>query len=243
LGSLCEVGFDVTATYPISGSLDEFVMGEKLSFTVVVVCRPAHEREPASWSSLRRRMHRAARQVREELTHGRPLSKGDIGVVEMGRCFRAYSTHHGKVHRDGAVVSATEAVEEIYDLIARESSPDGIYLELLSMDDPSEEDLHRLCRGTHVSSADLGDRGLIKIDEGFEPAGWDDDGRIAYLRAVPAEERTALEAVHWRRYAASRPPGTPEASTDSPATGPMIDIADELAAATDDREYRRLFRD
>jgi hypothetical protein len=140
-------------------------------------------------------------------------------------------------------MSATEAVEGIYDLIARESSPDGIYLQLRSMDDPTDDDRRRLCRGTHVDGADLGDRGLIRTDGEFEVAGWDDDGRIAYLRDVPAAERTALEEVHWRRFVASRPPGTADGSENSPATGPMIDIAEELAAATGDDEYRRLFRD
>ncbi|RLM60042.1 DNA methyltransferase, partial [Halorubrum sp. Atlit-26R] len=125
LESLCNVGFEVTATYPITADINKFIQGEAVSFDIVVVARPIDETEPASWNSLRRDIYRTARRTRKQLEENRDLSRGDIGVMEMGACFREYSKHHGKVQRDGEIMSAKEVVQEIYGII-QEASDIGV---------------------------------------------------------------------------------------------------------------------
>ena len=243
LQSLCDEGFDVTATYPISANLSEFVMGEGLSFSVIVVARPAEKREPVSWSTLRRRMHREARQARENIRKGQILSEGDIGVVELGRCFCEYSKHHAKVHREGAVMNANEVVEEIYDIIAGDVTPDQIYLDLLAMEAPTLEDVTRLCRGTNVKPADLRNRALFDTDHGFKLARWDNEKRLTYLQEKTVDSLSALERVHLLRYEAAQEISTMEKLRGIEVTGAMLDVATDLANITDDEEYRRLFQD
>ncbi|SDN07977.1 Adenine-specific DNA methylase, contains a Zn-ribbon domain [Halogranum gelatinilyticum] len=243
LQSLCDEGFDVTATYPISANLSEFVMGEGLSFSVIVVARPAGKREPVSWSSLRRRMHREARQARENIREGQTLSEGDISVVELGRCFREYSKHHKKVHREGAVMNATEVVEQIYDIIAGDVTPDQIYLDLLAMEAPTIEDVTRLCRGTNVKPADLRSRALFDPEPEFKLARWDDEKRLAYLKEKTVDSLSALERVQLLRYEAAQETSTIEKLRGMEVTGAMLDVATDLANLTGDEEYRRLLRD
>ena len=243
LHSLCAEGFDVTATYPISANLSEFVMGEQLSFSVVVVARPATSREPISWSALRRHMHRATRQAREELREGQTLSEGDISVVELGRCFREYSKHHAKIHREGAVMKADDVVEEIYNLITGDVTPDQIYLDLLAMESPTLEDVTRLCRGTNVSPDDLRERALFDTDNGFRLTNWNDDRRLTYLQEKEIGSLSPLEQVHLLRYDAARETKAVDDSRGMEVTGEMIDVASDLANLTGDEEFRRLFQD
>nr|WP_231741330.1 DUF1156 domain-containing protein [Halorubrum sp. CBA1125] len=117
LESLCDVGFEVTATYPISADMNKFIGGESVEFDIIIVARPAGDRQPVSWNSLRRSIVRTAKQTHQRLTENRELSEGDIGVIEMGRAFHEYSKHHGEVQRGGEVMSAKEVVDEIYGII------------------------------------------------------------------------------------------------------------------------------
>lgn len=241
--ALCSQDFDITAMYPISGNLSEFVMGEELHFSVIVVARPAIDREPISWSSLRRRMHKHARQARDEIKEGQTLSEGDISVVELGHCLRAYSRHHAKVHRKGEVMATTEIVDEIYDIIAGDVTPEEIYLDLLSMDEPAYEDVVRLCRGTEVNPEDLRDRKLFTDEEEFRVLRWNDDDRYHYLQQKQRSDLTVLERVQLFRYATEEDTELMNNVHDLEVTGEMIDIAVELADITGDEMYRQLFRD
>jgi len=241
--TLCDEEFDITATYPISANLSEFVMGDELSFTVIVVARPASKREPISWSSLRRRMHRASQQVRDEIREGQTISEGDVSVVELGRCFREYSGHHGKVHREGAVMNAEAVVDEIHDIIAGDISPDEIYLDLLAMENPTLEDVNRLCRGTKISPEDLRDRSLFDTSDGFQLTSWADDSRLAYLKARDCNELTALERVQILRYDTEQEARTTDELRELEVTGKMHDVATDLAAVTGDKAYQQLLRD
>ena len=243
LESLCDEGFDVTATYPISANLSEFVMGDGLSFSVIVVARPASGRDPISWSALRRQMHRTAQRTREEIREGQTISEGDINVVELGRCFREYSNHHGKVHRDGTVMSASDVVAEIYDIIAGDVSPDEIYLSLLAMENPTLEDVNRLCRGTQISQNDLLERALFDTTDGFTLSRWHDDQRFSYLQGKDPDELSALERVQLLRYDADEETKPRDGRRELEVTGAMMDVASELADITGDETYRRLFRD
>ncbi|MFB6185752.1 MAG: hypothetical protein ABEI86_02650, partial [Halobacteriaceae archaeon] len=60
LEALCDVGFEVTAAYPITADINKFSEGEMVSFDIVVVGRPASERKSTSWNSLRRDIYRTA---------------------------------------------------------------------------------------------------------------------------------------------------------------------------------------
>jgi len=241
LESLCDEGFDVTAMYPISANLSEFVVGDELNFSVVVVARPATDREPISWSSLRRRAHRGTSETREKIQAGQTLSEGDISIVEMGRCFREYSNHHGKVHRGGTVMSATEIVSEIYDIISGNVTPDEIYLDLLEMDEPTLDDVTRFCRGTDIDPDDLRRRALFVTDDGFELTDWRAEERIEYLRGRSTEELTPLEGVQLLRYRDAQDVKPTDEQRDLNVTSEMIDIAEELATLTGDEGYEALF--
>jgi putative DNA methylase len=241
LQSLCDIGFDVTATYPISANLSDFT-GNELNFSVIVVARPAMDREPISWSSLRRRIHTAAQQTQEEIRAGQTLSEGDISVVTMGRCFREYSIHHGKVHREGEIMTAVDVVDEIYDIIADDVSPDQIYLELLSIESPTFGDVKRLCRGTRINPSDLSERALFETEDGFTLTRWNDDRRRSYLLEKSVEDLTALERVQLLRYNSDQGTTVDERS-EMRVTGEMHDIAAELATVTNDEEYHRLFKE
>jgi len=245
LESLCDEGFDVTATYPISANLSEFVMGDELSFSVIVVARPMTDRGPISWAALRRQMYRTAQRTEEEIQEGQTISEGDISVVKLGRCFREYSKHHGKVHREGTVMSATDIVAGMYDIIAGDDgvSPDEIYLSLLSMEEPTLNDVNRLCRGTRVSPNDLQERAFFDTTDGFTLLRWHDEQRMAYLQAKAQDELSALERVQLLRYAADEETKLSEESRELEVTGEMMDVASELADITGDEAFRQILRD
>jgi putative DNA methylase len=243
LESLCDEGFDVTATYPISANLSEFVMGDELSFSVIVVARPARDRDPISWSALRRQMHRTAQRTQEEIREGQTISEGDISVVELGRCFREYSKHHGKVHREGTVMSASDVVAEIYDIIAGDVSPDEIYLSLLAMENPTVDDVNRLSRGTKISPNNLRERALFDTTDGFALSRWHDDQRISYIQGKDLDELSALERVQLLRYDADEETKPMNGRGELEVTGAMMDVASELANITGDETYRQIFRD
>jgi adenine-specific DNA methylase len=245
LESLCDEGFDVTATYPISANLSEFVMGDELSFSVIVVARPMTDRDPISWAALRRQMYRTAQRAEEEIQEGQTISEGDISVVKLGRCFREYSKHHGKVHREGSVMSATDVVAGMYDIIAGGDgvSTDEIYLSLLSMEEPTFNDVNRLCRGTGVSPNDLQERAFFDTTDGFTLLRWHDEQRMAYLQAKAPDELSALERVQLLQYAADEETKPREESRELEVTGDMIDVASELADITGDETFRQILRD
>lgn len=242
LEALGEEGFDVTATYPISANLREFVAGEELNFSVVVVARPAGDREPTSWSALRRKMHRSAQEARNKLERGQMLSEGDISIVEMGVCFREYFEHYGKVHRHGELMAATEVVKEIYEIITGEVEIDDIYMSLLSLENPTVNDARRLCRGTSIGTDDLRERGLLSED-GFQLLTWHDEARQSYLQQREPEELTNMEKLHLLRQAAAEQTRTQNHLDEWEVTGELIDLAEELATLTEDSEYRQLLRD
>ncbi|HET7324871.1 MAG TPA: DUF1156 domain-containing protein [Halococcus sp.] len=241
LESLCDEGFDVTATYPISANLSGFV-GDELNFSVIVVARPATDRNPISWSALRRRMHRTAQQTREKIREGQTISEGDISVVELGRCFREYSKHHGKVHREGTFMSGSDVVAEMYDIIAGDVSPDEIYLSLLAMENPTLDDVNRLCRGTKISPNDLRERALFDTRDGFTLSQWCDDHRLSYLHGKDFDELSALERVQLLRYDADEETKPMNGRRELAVTGAMMDVAAELATITGDETYRQILR-
>jgi adenine-specific DNA methylase len=242
LKGLCGAGFDVTATYPISAGLSEFTAGEELNFGVVVVARPAEEREAISWNALRRRLFQETKRVQEQLEAAKTLSAGDESVVQMGACFEKYSTHFGQVHNRGELMDTEAIVNEILDLVTGTVDVTDVYLTLLSMDEPTKEDLVRLCRGTTIDPDDLREREMILDDDGFEIAGWTTDARQTYIEECPAEARSDLDTLQrLRAFAAEDTPiRLNDARSSIDVTSSLLDLADRLATETNDDTYREL---
>jgi len=206
LESLCNVGFEVTATYPITADINKFIGGEAVSFDIVVVARPIDDTEAASCNSLRRDIYRTARRTRTQLEENRDLSRGDIGVMEMGACFREYSKHHGKVQRDGEIMSAKEVVQEIYGIIqeASDIGVEDVFIDLLDTSNVSYDDVNKLCRGTNATPDDLKETRLYNQDDGFELGTWDNEKRQAYIQervnSDGGDHLSNLDKLQFLRY-------------------------------------------
>lgn len=204
LESLCRNGFEVTATYPINSDLNKFSRYEAVSFDIVIVARPVNKQTPISWRRLRIDILNRLETLRESL-EDRELTQGDIGVVAMGACFAEYSKHHDEVRRDGQIMTAKEAVAEIYDIIAEGAlGEDDIFLDLLRSRDPTYDDLNKLLRRSDISEEELREKALFRMDGGdFHLGDWNDEKRQAYVIdkvETGHEEPTPLEQAHFLRY-------------------------------------------
>ena len=244
LQSLCEAEFEVTATYPITADVSKFIEGEAVEFDIVIIARPATNRELISWNSLRRNIYRTAQKTRQRLEENRNLSRGDIGVVEMGRCFHEYSKHHGKVERAGATMTAKEVVDEIYGVIQHGSDIGEIdvFLDLLETRDASYNDLNKLSRGTDATPERMEDMHLYRIDDGFTLGTWDDEKRIAYIqsRVDSDEELTDLDKVQFLRYRWEHGKNVSEYLGEWEITDDLRELCEGLADATGDDTYRNI---
>ncbi|MFW5949843.1 MAG: DUF1156 domain-containing protein [archaeon] len=244
LESLCQAGFEVTATYPITADISKFVEGEAVSFDIIIVGRPAGKREPISWNSLRRNIYRTAQRTRKQLEEERDLSRGDIGVVEMGRCFHEYSKHHGKVERAGETMTAKEVVDEIYGVIQHGSDIGEIdvFLDLLETPDASYDDLNKLSRGTNATPERMEDMQLYRMDDGFKLGTWDDEKRIAYIqsRVESDEELTDLDKAQFLRWRWEQGKSVSEYLGKWEITDDLRELCEGLADATGDDTYRNI---
>ena len=244
LQSLCEAEFEVTATYPITADVSKFIEGEAVEFDIVIIARPATERQPISWNSLRRNIYRTAQKTRKRLEENRDLSRGDIGVVEMGRCFHEYSKHHGKVERAGETMTAKEVVDEIYGVIQHGSDIGEIdvFLDLLETPDASFNDLNKLSRGTSATPERMEDMRLYRMDDGFKLGTWDDETRIAYIqsRVDSGEELTHLDKAQFLRYRWEHGKSVSEYLSTWEITNNLRELCEGLADATGDDTYRNI---
>jgi putative DNA methylase len=246
LESLCNVGFEVTATYPISADSNKFITGEAVEFDIIIVARPSDERTPISWNALRRNIVRTAKETHEKLTENRNLSKGDIGVVEMGRAFHEYSKHHGEVQRGGETMTAKEVVDEIYGIIQQGSDIGEIdaFLDLLEMDDPSYNDLNIQTRGTNADPDTMKDDGLYHMESGELILGtWDDEKRRAIIEKHIEEGEEALsplDKAQFLRYRYEHGKSIQEYLEEWEITDDLRELCEGLADATGDDVYRRI---
>jgi adenine-specific DNA methylase len=249
LESLCNVGFEVTATYPISADIGKFITGEAVSFDIVVVARPIDDTEPASWKSLRRDIYRTARRTRQQLEENRDLSRGDIGVMEMGACFREYSKHHGKVQRDGEIMSAKEVVQEIYGIIqeASDIGVEDVFIDLLDTPNPSFDDVNKLCRGTNATPEDLKEMHLYNQDDGFELGTWDNEKRQAYIQervnGDGDEHLSDLDKLQFLRYRYEKGQSVQNYVDKWGVDDDLRELAGRLADVTGDDTYTRVLGD
>lgn len=246
LESLCEVGFEVTGAYPITADLDKLEKGESVSFDIIIVARPVKGREPISWNSLRRSIFRTAKQTHDQLKNKRELSAGDIGVIEMGRCFQEYSKHHGKVRRGGEPMSAKEVVDEIYGVIQQGSDIGEIdvFLDLLETPDASYDDLNKLTRGTNASPEQMRDMKLYRRDNGnFILGAWDDEKRMAYIQERvngDDEALNSLDKAQFLRYRYEQGKSTQNYLSKWDVDDELRELCEGLADATGDDTYRRI---
>ncbi|MFC5134011.1 MULTISPECIES: DUF1156 domain-containing protein [Haloferacaceae] len=249
LESLCDVGFEVTATYPVTADISKFIEGEAVSFDIVVVARPIDDTEAASWNSLRRDIYRTARRTRKQLEENRDLSRGDIGVMEMGACFREYSKHHGKVQRDGEIMSAKEVVQEIYGIIqeASDIGVEDVFIDLLDTSNPSFDDVNKLCRGTNASPDDLKETRLYNQDDGFELGTWDDEKRQAYIQervnGDGGEHLSNLDKLQFLRYRYEKGQAVQNYVEKWDVDDDLRELAGRLADVTGDDTYTRVLGD
>ncbi|WP_193308743.1 DUF1156 domain-containing protein [Halorubrum halophilum] len=249
LESLCETGFEVTATYPISSDLNKFISGEAVSFDIVVVARPIDDTEPASWNSLRRDIYRTARRTRKQLEENRELSRGDIGVMEMGACFREYSKHHGKVQRDGEIMTAKEVVQEIYGIIqeASDIGVEDVFIDLIDTPNPSFDDVNKLCRGTNATPEDLKETRLYNQDDGFELGTWDNEKRQAYIQervnGDGDDHLSNLDKLQFLRYRYEKGQAVQNYVEKWDVDDDLRELAGRLADVTGDDTYTRVLGD
>ena len=243
LESLCTNNFEVTATYPINSDLNKFIGGEAVSFDIVIVARPSDEQTPISWRRLRIDILNRLETLRESL-EDRELTQGDIGVVAMGACFAEYSKHHDEVRRDGEIMTAKEAVAEIYDIIAEGAlGEDDIFLDLLRSRDPGYDDLNKLLRRSDVSEEELREKALFRMDGGdFHLGDWNDTERQAYvIEKVEAakSEPTPLEQAHFLRYRYEEDKSTSEYRTEW-EDDDLRELCEGLGEASGDDTYLKM---
>ena len=247
LEALCAVGFEVTATYPISADTNKFIQGEAVEFDIVIVARPAEDRQAISWNTLRRNIYRTAMKTREQLENNRDLSQGDIGVIEMGECFHEYSKHHGKVMRAGEEMTAKEVVEEIYGVI-QEGSDIGeidVFLDLLETSDATYNDLNKLTRGTNASPEQMADMRLYRTEGGeFILGTWEDEKRMAYIQerinGNGNNTPNTLDMVQFLRYRYEQGKSTQNYLEKWNVNDELRELCEGLADATGDDTYRRI---
>lgn len=249
LESLCEVGFEVTATYPISADINKFITGEAVSFDIVVVARPLDETEAASWNSLRRDIYRTARRTRKQLEENRDLSRGDIGVMEMGACFHEYSKHHGKVQRDGEIMSAKEVVQEIYGIIqeANDIGLEDVFIDLLDTSNVAYDDVNKLSRGTNATPEDLKETRLYNQDDGFELGTWDNEKRQAYIQervnGDGSDHLSNLDKLQFLRYRYEKGQAVQNYVEKWDVDDDLRELAGRLADVIGDDTYTRVLGD
>lgn len=250
LSALCDTGFEVTAAYPISADIQrsawQLIEGSAVSFDIVLVARPAKNRQPISWNSLRRNIYRIAQETRKRIEESQNISAGDIGVIEMGECFHEYSKHHGKVQRAGEIMTAKEVVQEIYGVL-QEGSGIGeidVFLDLLETPDATYNDLNKLTRGTNASPEQMKDMNLYRRENGkFILGTWNDEKRMAYIQErVNGDDQAlnALDKAQFLRYRYEQGKSTQNYLSKWDIDDELRELCEGLADATGDDTYRRI---
>ncbi|SDN07920.1 Adenine-specific DNA methylase, contains a Zn-ribbon domain [Halogranum gelatinilyticum] len=244
LKSLCENDFEVTATYPINSDLHKFIGGEAVSFDIVIVARPTDSRTPISWNQLRRRIVKTAQVARETLEETRELTSGDIGVIEMGKCYQEYSKHHGEVRRAGEIMSAKEVVQEIYGIIQEgERGEQDVYLDLLEERKPSYSDLNKHLKRSDASEERMKEMRLFRMESGdFVLSDWNDEKRQAYVQSRVEEgngDLTNLDKAHFLRYRYEHDRSREEFLSKWDMDK-LQELCEDLAAVTGDETYLKM---
>jgi adenine-specific DNA methylase len=244
LESLCDNNFEVTATYPINSDLTKFNKGEAVSFDIVIIARPTENRTPISWRQLRINILNKLDEIQESVKEHRDLTEGDIGVVEMGACFAEYSKHHGEVRRSGEIMTAKEAVDEIYGIIQEGTlGEQDIFHNLQRMSRPGYDDLKKLLKKSDASEEELREKRLFRMDgDEFILGDWRDQKRQAYVqnRVDSGDgDPTLLDKAHYLRYRYEEGRSTKE-HLERWASDDLEELCEGLAEATGDETYLKM---
>jgi hypothetical protein len=244
LESLCDNNFEVTATYPINSDLTKFNKGEAVSFDIVIIARPTENRTPISWRQLRINILNKLDEIQESVKEHRDLTEGDIGVVEMGACFAEYSKHHGEVRRSGEIMTAKEAVDEIYGIIQEGTlGEQDIFHNLQRMSRPGYDDLKKLLKKSDASEEELREKRLFRMDgDEFILGDWRDQKRQAYVqnRVDSGDgDPTLLDKAHYLRYRYEEGKSTKE-HLERWASDDLEELCEGLAEATGDETYLKM---
>ena len=243
LESLCNTGFEVTATYPINSDLHKFIGGEAVSFDIVIVARPTDDRTPISWRNLRIKTLNKLDKIQSGLEEHRDLTEGDIGVIEMGACFAEYSKHHGEVRRRGDIMTAKEAVQEIYGIIQNNAlGEQDLFLDLRKAHKPGYNDLNKLLRRSDASEEELREKKLFRMEgDTFILGDWNDEQRQAYVQnAVEGDgDPSTLDKAHYLRYRYEQGK-SPAEHLERWDRNELAELCESLAAASNDETYLKM---
>jgi adenine-specific DNA methylase len=244
LESLCNNDFEVTGTYPINSDLNKFIGGEAVSFDIVIVARPTEERTPISWRRLRIDIMNRLEEIQKSLEENRDLTEGDIGVVEMGACFSEYSKHHGEVRRGGDIMTAKEAVQEIYGIIQDNAlGEQDLFLSLRRSTSPSYNGFNKLLRRSEASEEEMREKALFRMDgNDFILGDWNDEKRQAYVRSKVSEassDLSVLDKAHFLRYRYEEDKSTKE-YLERWNSDDLQELCEGLAEATGDETYLKM---
>jgi adenine-specific DNA methylase len=244
LESLCNNDFEVTGTYPINSDLNKFIGGEAVSFDIVIVARPTEERTPISWRRLRIDIMNRLEEIQKSLEENRELTEGDIGVVEMGACFSEYSKHHGEVRRGGDIMTAKEAVQEIYGIIQDNAlGEQDLFLSLRRSTSPSYNGFNKLLRRSEASEEEMREKALFRMDgNDFILGDWNDEKRQAYVRSKVSEassDLSVLDKAHFLRYRYEEDKSTKE-YLERWNSDDLQELCEGLAEATGDETYLKM---
>ena len=245
LESLCESGFEVTATYPINSDLGKFIEArEAVAFDIVIVARPVTDRTPISWNSLRRQIVRTAQRTRETLEESRSLSSGDIGVIEMGKCFQEYSKHHDEIRGSREGMTAKEVVQEIYGIIQEgDRGEQDVYLDLLEEWKPRYDDLNKHLKRSDASEESMKDMHLFRMEgNDFALSDWQDEKRQAYVQSKVEEgngDITTLDKAHFLRYRYEHDRSREEYLSQWDIDE-LQELCEDIATITDDETYLKM---
>jgi len=241
LESLCNNNFEVTATYPINSDLTKFISGEAVAFDIAIVARPTDDRQPISWRRLRIDIMNRLEEIQESLQEHRDLSEGDIGVVEMGACFSEYSKHHDEVRRGGEIMTAKEAVQEIYGIIQDNAlGEQDIFLALQRNLSPRYDDFNKLLRRSEASEEEMREKALFRMEgNDFIIGDWRDQKRQAYVQDKVTGgngDLTVLDKAHFLRYRYEEDKSTKE-YLERWNSDDLQELCEGLAEATGDETY------
>ena len=122
LQTLCEVGFEIAAVYPVHAEREQALNlqdKENVAYDLIHVCRKRREiPSDRSWAGVRQEVRRRARAELAAIEAGRygnqPLPESDVRLVCIGKCLELYSAHYGRVlDHEGNPLPLHKALQDI----------------------------------------------------------------------------------------------------------------------------------
>ena len=122
LQTLCEVGFEIAAVYPVHAEREQALNlqdKENVAYDLIHVCRKRREiPSDRSWAGVRQEVRRRARAELAAIEAGRygsqPLPEPDVRLVCIGKCLELYSAHYGRVlDHEGNPLPLHKALQDI----------------------------------------------------------------------------------------------------------------------------------